>query len=402
MEQGMESQPHRADAELSIYIHIPFCKKKCAYCDFLSFAGQEQRREDYVRALLVEIRSFSGEGYRAATVFLGGGTPSYLPSESIERIMEAVKESFRIENPDDVEITMEANPGTLTGEKLKAYRRAGINRLSLGLQSALPGELEELGRIHDYADFAENYRMAREAGFHNINIDLMSGLPGQHMEQLEETLRKAAGLSPEHLSVYDLILEEGTPMEALYGDGGPRSSLLPAEEEDRRMYHKTREILEEYGYCQYEISNYSLPGYVCRHNLCYWETGEYLGFGLGAASYFQGVRRSNLRELSAYIETCRRMEGRKEALCNALAVNKERLTKAQKMEEFMFLGLRKTDGVSKREFYRRFGCSMDTVYETAIAKHQGEGLLQEAGDMLRLSRKGMDVSNYVMADFLLP
>ena len=286
---------------LELYIHIPFCVRKCAYCDFLSFPSGEEERERYVERLTEEIEEAGAvsEGYVATAIFFGGGTPSVLTPKQTERILNAVKKSFYV--AEDAEITTEVNPGTADRKKLEAWRQAGINRLSFGLQSTETRELQYLGRIHTMEDFLESYRAAREAGFENINIDLMSALPGQTVSSWEKTLRTVVSLQPEHISAYSLIIEEGTPFCQLFGEDGDaaeekkrRQSLgipeLPDEDAERRMYYDTERILGEAGYHRYEISNYAKPGYECRHNKGYWTGTEYLGLGLGASSYIN-IRR---------------------------------------------------------------------------------------------------------------
>ena len=284
--------------ELELYLHIPFCVKKCNYCDFLSAPAEEETRAAYVDALLEEIRGFEDpEDYEVVTVFFGGGTPSILPGQEIFRIMEALREKFSFRK--GAEITLEANPGTVDKEKLSCYKKAGINRLSFGLQSADAEELKKLGRIHTWEKFLESFQLAREAGFSNINVDLMSALPGQTKESWEKTLRQVLALQPEHISAYSLIIEEGTPFYQLYEkdverrDAGEEPELLPSEEEERAMYEATGRILKEQGYLHYEISNYAKPGRECRHNLGYWQRRDYLGFGLGASTLLNPVRYKN-------------------------------------------------------------------------------------------------------------
>lgn len=365
---------------LELYLHIPFCVQKCKYCDFLSAPASMQERQDYVGSLCQKIRSYRelAKAYHVISIFIGGGTPSLLESSQMTDIVKALQETFSLDG--DMEFTVEANPGTLTMEKLHTYRSLGVNRLSLGLQSAKDEELKCLGRIHSFADFLESYQMARRAGFANINVDLMSGIPGQTLPGWEETLRKTAELGPEHISAYGLIIEEGTPFYEMYGEDGKdraqHEGELPDEETERLMYHRTREILEEYGFTRYEISNYAKPGFACRHNLGYWERNEYLGIGTGAASLI-GNQRWN--------------EGGE----------KITLSGKDQMEEYMFLGLRKMEGVSKAEFSRIFGCEIEAVYGDVIPKMCEKNLLEISGDFIRLTDFGIDVSNYVMSEFLL-
>ena len=417
---------------MELYIHIPFCIRKCAYCDFLSGPADEQTQNRYMAALLREV-ALAGERHRKCgepvdTIFIGGGTPSAVDARWILRLMQQVCTSFAV--AEDAEITMEANPGTLTKEKLTVYRQAGINRLSMGLQSTDNGELARLGRIHTYETFLENFRMARQAGFTNINIDLMSALPGQTMESYEKTLRRVIALEPEHISAYSLIIEEGTPFgerypERIDGTGEEneesfadreRQWRLPPEEEDRQMYHLTKSVLAEEGYHRYEISNYSHPGYECRHNVGYWTGVPYLGLGLGAASYYGGQRFTNTREMGEYLQLL--MEDRVDAadVLDDLRRDNELLSVQDSMEEFMFLGLRLTDGVSEAAFEKKFGQTMESVYGPVLEKMERQGLLlkkkrlcatettgrTETEDLLwSLTELGLDVSNSVLAEFLL-
>ena len=380
--------------ELELYLHIPFCVKKCNYCDFLSAPAEEETRAAYVDALLEEIRGFEDpEDYEVVTVFFGGGTPSILPGQEIFRIMEALREKFSFRK--GAEITLEANPGTVDKEKLSCYKKAGINRLSFGLQSADAEELKKLGRIHTWEKFLESFQLAREAGFSNINVDLMSALPGQTKESWEKTLRQVLALQPEHISAYSLIIEEGTPFYQLYEkdverrDAGEEPELLPSEEEERAMYEATGRILKEQGYLHYEISNYAKPGRECRHNLGYWQRRDYLGFGLGAATLLNPVRYKNTEDLEAYLGGD---FSKKEFFV---------LTKDNQIEETMFLGLRVLEGVSKEQFREHFSCELRVVYRKELEKLEQEGLLEEEGDFVRLTSRGIDLSNPVLAEFLL-
>lgn len=391
--------------KISIYIHIPFCIRKCLYCDFLSAPSTPDCIEQYVRALEAEIR-FSPDlnGMTGAeipddpeiqvdTVFLGGGTPSLLTPDQLERILTAVRESYRVQ--DGAEISMEVNPGTADLERLQAYRGAGINRLSIGVQSVDDAELALLGRIHRAGQAEKIFREARRAGFDNINIDLMSALPGQTADRWEQNLRTVCAWGPEHISAYSLIIEEGTPFAEM--DLPP----LPSEEEDRLMYHRTQTVLAEYGYQRYEISNYARPGRACRHNCGYWTGHEYLGLGLGASSLI-GDRR--FKVTASMPEYLRRIRLADSGVINDPAHYYEeiqQLTLRDRMEEFMFLGLRLTEGVSEAEFRRRFGNPVDEVYGPVLARHTGAGLLERTGDRIRLTEKGLDLANYVMSDFLL-
>ena len=380
--------------ELELYLHIPFCGKKCNYGDFLSAPAEEETRTAYVDALLEEIRGFEDpEDYEVVTVFFGGGTPSILPGQEIFRIMEALREKFSFRK--GAEITLEANPGTVNKEKLSCYKKAGINRLSFGLQSADAEELKKLGRIHTWEKFLESFQLAREAGFSNINVDLMSALPGQTKESWEKTLRQVLALQPEHISAYSLIIEEGTLFYQLYEkdverrDAGEEPELLPSEEEERAMYEATGRILKEQGYLHYEISNYAKPGRECRHNLGYWQRRDYLGFGLGASTLLNPVRYKNTEDLEAYLGGD---FSKKEFFV---------LTKDNQIEETMFLGLRVLEGVSKEKFREQFSCELRVVYRKELEKLEQEGLLEEEGDFVRLTSRGIDLSNPVLAEFLL-
>lgn len=365
---------------LEIYIHIPFCVSKCKYCDFKSAPSCPKERSDYVESLCEKIRSYESfaKAYRVVSIFIGGGTPSILDAEQMEDIFDAVQESFVLE--DDAEITVEMNPGTVTYEKLRVYRECGVNRLSIGLQSVNNNELKALGRIHTYEEFLATYSMARDAGFENINIDLISAIPHQTVESWRETLKKVVDLNPEHISAYSLIIEEGTPFYERYGEG-EHDDELPAEEDERQMYHDTRAILSSYGYERYEISNYAKPGFECRHNMGYWSRTEYLGIGIGAASLIGNERWSQGMTLNEEMEV-------------------EQLTRENEMEEFMFLGLRKIKGVSKQKFEEAFNVSIEDVYDDVISSMKDKGLLEETDGYVRLTEAGIDVSNYVMSEFL--
>ncbi len=392
--------------ELSLYIHIPFCVRKCGYCDFLSAPADEKARDRYVQALLMEIERYRGTetaDRKIKTLYIGGGTPSTLSVKQLECIMQKIKCTFNFHG--DMETSMEMNPGTASKEKCRALYQMGINRLSIGLQSTNDMELKTLGRIHSYEDFLNTYTWCREAGFQNINVDLMAALPYQTVESYTTGLRKIIRLAPEHISAYSLILEEGTPFYQKYNSG---CYPLPDEEQERLMYRETEQILAQAGYERYEISNYAKKGYACRHNLVYWQGGDYLGLGLGSSSYMDGVRFHNTTDFNTYVNQ------------GAYVEDREGLSVQAKMEEFMFLGLRVMAGVSGTEFEKRFGKTMEDVYGDVLRKHEEEGLLQierkedrkEAAaaepakgktniEKVMLTTNGVDVSNYVFADFLL-
>lgn len=370
--------------ELELYIHIPFCIKKCDYCDFLSGPAGTERQRVYVDALLREIEC-CGEfsDYGISSIFIGGGTPSILPGECIEEIMSGIREKFVMAR--EAEISIEANPGTVDPRKLELYRKAGINRISFGCQSADNRELRMLGRIHTWEQFLDSYGEARRAGFKNINVDLMSGLPGQSRKTWEETLRKTALLNPEHISAYSLIIEEGTPFAKMELE-------LPDEEEERAMYEDTHKILEEYGYHQYEISNYAKEGRECRHNVGYWRRTEYLGLGLGSASLMNETRFSNTGDMELYL----RHSGEAEMIREQA----EKLEKQDQMGEYMILGLRMIKGVSLKQFRKTFGTDMYEVYGDIIEKYAGMRFLERDGDFLRFGRVGISVSNVILAEFV--
>lgn len=362
---------------LGVYIHIPFCVRKCAYCDFLSGAAGKEVQKAYIEKLLAEIRANREllKDYTVQTVFFGGGTPSILDGEDIVHIMDRLRACAQID--DKAEISIEANPGTVTAEKLLAWKRAGISRLSFGLQSADDHELETLGRIHRFAEFAENFALARKLGYTNINVDLMSALPGQTRESWRRTMECVTALAPEHISAYSLIIEEGTPFYEKYS---AHPELLPDEDEERQMYYDTKEFLSRHGYRRYEISNYAQPGFECRHNLSYWERTDYLGLGLGASSLLGNVRRRGQTELAKY-------------LAGDFAGEEEVLGEMAAMEEYFFLGLRKTDGVKLTPYREQ--------YADTAARLVQQGLLEQDGEMIRLTELGIDVSNQVLAEFLV-
>lgn len=385
---------------LGIYIHIPFCVQKCLYCDFISGPASLHIQQDYVNCLLKETDMRTKQPYCLSsedrcpveTVFIGGGTPSILDADLIRQILCKLKEVFLFS--ENYECTIEVNPGTVEFDKLKKYREAGINRLSIGLQSCNDNELKALGRIHDYSAFEETYRLARKAGFENINVDLMSSIPEQTEKSFVNSLKKIAELKPEHISVYSLIVEEGTPFFDM-------NLKLPDEEEERNIYYATRRILSEYGYDQYEISNYAKPGKECRHNIRYWQCDAYLGFGVAAASYLNGVRWKNTEDINQYIQHMRSASINSNLESDDFYCEKELLTNDDKCSEFMFMGLRMNAGISEIEFMKQFGCTTEEKYGDIIEKHIRSGLLRRENQRIQLTDKGRDVCNYVMADFLL-
>ena len=374
---------------VGLYIHIPFCRQKCLYCDFPSWAGKEGQMQGYVGALTKEIRKRGTEytDKQVVSVFFGGGTPTTLTIPMLEQLMQAVFESWNI--AEDAEITTEANPGMLDGEMAAALKKMGFNRLSMGVQAWQNRLLKELGRIHTIEVFRENFKAVREAGFTNINTDLMFALPNQTMEDWQETVKNIVAMNPEHISAYSLIIEEGTPFYDRYEKG----ELKPAEEElDREMYHWAVDYLAEHGYEQYEISNFAKKGRQSRHNRIYWQAEEYLGMGLGSHSYMNGERFHNIYDLQEYI--------RADGDVSLLKEDIERITEEDALAEFMFLGLRLAEGVSFAGFEERFGQGMKNIYGSQIEELVKDGLLEEDGIGIRLTKRGVDISNYVFEKFL--
>lgn len=363
-----------------LYIHIPFCVKKCDYCDFVSFSGCDERFEGYIEAVIKEMAQYSG--MQIDTVFIGGGTPSILPPYLLSKICNAVKDNFKLS--ENVEWTMEVNPGTVTDEKIRAMIMGGINRVSVGVQSFNNNELRAIGRIHDSQTACDTIYKLLDAGFNNISIDLMESLPYQTEESFKRSLKNALTLPINHISVYSLIIEDGTPIKKKYDSG---EYNVPDEDCDRDLYAYTGRYLSENGFERYEISNYSKPGYESRHNLKYWNCDEYIGIGVAAHSYLDGVRSYNTENLSDYIAgiTC---------------VGEDILTADDKMGEFMMLGLRKTEGVDKLEFERRFSCQPQNVWGNTIDKFIKTGFIKDRNGYIALTEKGLDVSNSIMCEFL--
>ena len=390
--------PYERKSGQGIYVHIPFCVRKCRYCDFLSFAAGEDEKDAYVDALVKEIRGHicPGGEEEVSSIFFGGGTPTALKAGQLIRILDAVRERFTLTG--DCEITTECNPGTADGESLRLLREAGFNRLSIGLQSANESELKLLGRIHSFEDYAQCMRDARKAGFENINTDLIFSLPGQSVSSWKETLSKTLAFEPEHISTYSLIIEEGTAFYSLYHEDDDRRSLgespgaLPDEEEERKMYLAAEEILGKAGLFRYEISNFARPGRESIHNTGTWLRRRYEGFGLGASSLAgekRDVRFANTRVMADYLA------GRWEDTSKT-----ERLTEEDRMAETMFLGLRLKEGVAAELFEREYKKAPDKVYPGPIEQFTAEGLVDTAGGRIRLTKRGTDLANYVMAAFL--
>lgn len=380
---------------LQIYLHIPFCIKKCEYCDFLSFNADEKTQKEYIKSLIRDIRYY-GENmpeYEVSTIYIGGGTPSWMDETWIQIIMSELFEAFDI-SP-NAEISMECNPGTLTSRKLLTYRNSGINRLSIGLQSADDEELKILGRIHTFDQFLKSYEGARVAGFGNINVDLMSCIPHQTTEKFAQTLHKIIRLKPEHISAYTLIIEKGTPFYSRYKfdmvkqEAGLKPDELPDEDEAYRILKTTQTILKESGYNRYETSNYAKKGFECRHNIGYWTRENYLGIGLGAASLIENVRCSNTRNLDKYISG-------EEIIIETTPVDRK-----GQMEEFMFLGLRMSKGINRYDFQETFGVPIEGIYLDQMEELKRDGLLEARAGQIYLTDKGSDLANYCMAKFLL-
>lgn len=382
--------------KLELYVHIPFCQQKCKYCDFVSGPADEETKQRYMEALHKEIRLHAEEYKNCSvpTIYIGGGTPSVLRGEVIAELIELLYECFSIEN--EAEITVECNPGTLNPEKLKQYKQAGVNRLSLGLQSAVDFELKMLGRIHTFFDFLECYDIVRRAGFDNVNVDIMSELPMQGLDKLEYTLKKVTELEPEHISIYSLILEKGTPFyDSFFRDqrrmkNGDTPLWLADEELEVEMNRLTVRLMEACGYEHYEISNYARAGRECRHNIGYWRRVHYLGLGLGSSSFIGNERYQNTANLEDYIKG------------DYEKYRWEYLTRRDQIEEYMFLGFRLMQGVSKEDFYRCFHEEMTEVYAKEIDRMMSKGLLQWEGDYLNLTQNGIIISNFVMTQFLEP
>ena len=372
--------------ELGIYVHIPFCKRKCAYCDFISFSGKARLIEKYVEALKREINKckIGKEDYMVKTIYFGGGTPSFIESKYIVEILEAIKEKFNISK--NAEITIEINPGTVTEEKLKDYYEVGINRISFGLQSTNSQLLKLVGRIHSYSSFLEGYNLARKTGFKNINVDLMIGLPVQTLKDVQKDLSRIIELNPEHVSVYSLIVEEGTRIEEKIKN---KELYLPSEKLERKMYWEVKKKLEEAGYIHYEISNFAKAGYESKHNLSCWNQEEYLGFGLAAHSYFNNARYSNTDKFEEYFD-----------LPENSKIIHERQTDEDKQKEFMLLGLRKIEGVVISDFKNKFIENPIYLYRETLNKLVTQGLIEVDIDSIKLTNRGIDLANLVWEEFV--
>ena len=386
--------------EIGIYVHIPFCKQKCYYCDFKSYANKEELIEKYIKWLKYEIKEV-GEGNKldyendldelvtVKTIYIGGGTPSYLDSKYIKEIIEEIRENFKL--ADKVEITIEVNPGTVNKTKLLDYINSGINRISIGLQSTDNELLKRIGRIHKYEDFLQTYNMAREVGFKNINVDLMLALPGQTIAKLEKGLKQVIDLQPEHISLYSLIIEDGTKIEKMLKNN---EITLPDENIERKMYWETKKVLEEAGYIHYEISNFAKEGYKSEHNWNCWSQEEYMGFGVAAHSYTNDVRFSNIDSIEEYIENY------EQGNVTDNFVFHEKQTQSSKMKEYMMLGLRKIEGISIQEFKNKFVGNPLYIYRKELQKLVEEELIEIELDKIKLTKKGLDFANIVWEEFI--
>lgn len=376
--------------ELGIYIHIPFCKQKCFYCDFCSFANKNEMQGKYVETVINEIKNITHkEKYTVTTIYLGGGTPSILNPDYIKSILQEIKSSFEI--LDDAEITIEINPGTVNEEKLKKYKEYGINRLSIGLQSANDKILKKIGRIHDYKQFEETFFYARKCGFKNINVDLMIGLPTQAVEDVKQTLEKIIQKNPEHISVYSLIIEEGTIIEKLINEN---KLQLPDEETERIMYWTVVNELKENGYNQYEISNFSKKTYESKHNTNCWKQKQYIGLGTSAHSYLNKKRYSNTNNIEEYIKNIQESN-----ISKNITIHEEQ-TEESTMNEYMLLGLRMIQGININEFKQKFKIDPTIKYKEILEKLQKENLIQITKTSIKLTKQGINFGNIVWEEFI--
>ena len=371
--------------EIGVYIHIPFCKQKCLYCDFVSFANKQELQKEYVEALKKEIENWKNnhKEYAVKTIYIGGGTPSYIESKYITEILKNIGEAKSI--------TIELNPGTVTKQKLIDYKNAGVNRLSIGLQSTSNRLLKQIGRIHDYNQFLETYNLAIEVGFDNINVDLMIGLPNQSIKDIKESLEKICILNPEHISVYSLIVEENTPIHKLIEKG---ELQLLEEENERQMYWYVKNFLELKGYKHYEISNFAKTGFESEHSMDCWEQKEYIGFGTAAHSYIDSKRFCNTSNIEEYISNCKNEEFEKNV--EILEIQNEE----DKMREYMILGLRKIDGVSIQKFEKEFNLNPIMLFKNELQKLYEQKLIIIDGNIIKLSNKGLDFANLVWEEFV--
>lgn len=375
--------------ELSLYIHIPFCISKCYYCDFSSFTDENNRIDDYINSLIIELSLYRErlKEYSIKTIFIGGGTPSSIAPKHIYRILQFIYKNFNTTKLS--EVTIEANPGTLDKEKVMIYKESGINRVSMGVQTLDNALLKSIGRIHNVEDFYRSYEILRERDITNINVDLIFGLPNQTVDNVIDSLRKVIELKVEHISYYGLILEEGTKLHKLYNEG---KVSLPDEDTERMMYHKATDYLINHGYNHYEISNYALPNYECKHNLVYWDIKPYLGVGLSSHSNIEGKRFWNTSNINIYIESLSNK--------NIPIEDEEIIDIETEIEEFCILGLRKIAGIDKLKFKNRFGMEIEKLFRDIINKHKNNGLIIENDDYIKLTKRGLDLANLVEIDFL--
>jgi len=372
--------------EISLYIHIPFCKQKCLYCDFPSYSGKERLMNEYIDELNKEILK-KAQKYSINSIFIGGGTPSYLNDSSLQSLLSTINKLNLKEN---LEFTVECNPGTLNKKNLNIMKKYNVNRISMGLQSTKNSILKEIGRIHSYEEFKDNYFLAKDIGFDNINIDLMFGLPNQTLEDWKESLEEIAKLEPAHISAYSLIIEEGTHFYNLYEED---KLNLPNEEIERLMYLSTKDILNKYGYHQYEISNFAKIDKECFHNKVYWKCNEYLGLGVSSSSFIDEKRIKNIDDIEEYIGKVNKDQNVIEEI-HVNDINDD-------MEEFVFMGLRMIEGININEFKNRFNKDICEVYGDIIEKNIKKELLICNSEKLFLSSRGIEISNYVMSDFIL-
>ena len=377
--------------ELGFYLHIPFCKSKCIYCDFNSFAQKDDCIEPYIKAVKKEIEEYAKQNKDVLikTIYIGGGTPSYIKEKYIKEIIETIRSNFEI--IPNAEITIEINPGTVNRRKLNTYYKAGINRLSIGLQSTNDKLLKQLGRVHDFEDFLETLRLANTIGFSNISADCMIGLPNQTIYDVEETLNVLINLRLTHISVYSLIVEPNTPLEKKIESGELK---LPDEEIERYMYWFAKRKLEENGYLHYEISNFAKPLFRSKHNLDCWNQKEYKGFGVSASSYENGIRYTNISNIEKYVENVQNGQFKRNYIVE------EKQDREAMMKEYMLLGLRKITGVSINQFRKKFGTIPIFKYNKEITKLTNEGLIESNGINIRLTKKGLDLANLVWEEFV--
>ncbi len=386
---------------LGVYVHVPFCIKKCNYCDFLSYEKiPEEVQNAYFQSLLREINIYSeiyGNLYYVDAIFIGGGTPSLVRESHISDLISAVRSGFSVSG--NAEISIESNPKTLTEIGLKTYLKSGVNRLSIGAQSCDDKLLFYMGRIHSAGDFISNYTLARECGFQNINTDIMFGIPGQTTGIWMDTLEKIIQLKPEHISFYSLQLEEGTRFFSMYEEGSFKET---DEETDRNMYHTAAEILKNNGYVHYEISNASKVGYQCRHNLKYWSMKDYLGIGLGSHSFIDGTRSSNVRDLKQYIKSGIDNSIGKTSISiqSPFTCWQHNNTNDENISDYLITVMRKTQGIELEDFRHRFGIELKQLHGSTIQKYRNLGLIEIVENRLRFTEKGIDLSNMVLAEFV--